>query len=568
VRRSKTEVNIVPDASLIGKLGRRAKSLPETVAELVDNSLDAFWILHQRSRKFSSLEVIIEADQEIFSIQDNAKGMTANELGKALIVGSTEKEGKQDMIGSHGFGLKSASMHIADELIIYSMHYLEPKTVNVLRFNKNEFEKRARLIQAKEKDPLKAIRDTWTLEVESLTPSDVADHVYFPDKRGTKIVLKHGGRYKAGSKEGIQNRLRKIFAPLLGAEEGAQRSKPMFKNDFDMKILWRGTGGRNEDLSGSGPFYTARLDETGHPIKKGHSSFTKGTQKKEPAVLDLIEGDTYVDIPKKTINGKLVYGRAAIIDRSQYHDSKYGFDLLKNGRVIEFNVLDPKVATDEGEDIIFLAKSADKARIVGQLFMDDWETDHQKTTFLRSNNEEWKELADHIQKHIHALFKRSSSLQNAGKSKESRQKKEVNKVLHTYADTFKGKIGSAVNQAKKNPKAKVVIDKNLSNKILKNKIANLIAEAEFEHLGPRAPLRKYSLQLNESKPVLKVSINVDHEIFSGCEVSHWNLMSYFIQLDCIAEATIKNLDNNSDSLDLFLKQRDYLLNALKKNKGS
>jgi hypothetical protein len=565
--RLKTEVNIVPDPSFIGKLGRRAKNLPETVAELVDNSLDAFWMLPKSKRERKTLQVYIEADHETFSIQDNAKGMTPTELGNAFVVGATEKEGKKSMIGSHGFGLKSATMHIADEVVIYSMHYSDPKTVNVVTFNRIEFEARAKKIKLKEKDPFKAIQETWRLEVESLMPSDVAEHVHFPEKHGTKIVLKHNGKYKSGSKEGIQNRMRKIFAPLLGQEEGAQRPKAAYKYEFDMKIIWRGKGGKNEVLTGSGPFYTARLDEAGNPIKKGNSSFSKGSQKKEPAVLDLIDSDTYVDIPKKNIGGKTVYGRAAIIDRSQYHDGKYGFDLLRNGRVVEFNVLDAKASTDEGHEITLLSKSADKARIVGQLFMDDWDTDHQKTQFLRSNNEEWHELALHVDKHIRPLFKRSESLQNAGRSKESKVKKQVNEPLHKYADTFKDKIKGSVLRAHKNPKSKSIVEKEVSNKSLRNKILNLTPEVHFDHLGPRASLRRYALLLEEARPIIKITINVDHEIFKGCEVSHWNLMSYFIQLDCLAEVTIKSFANSSnDSLDKFLKQRDQLLSVLKKTK--
>lgn len=568
--KKKIEVSIIPDPSLIGKLGRRAKNLPETVAEIIDNSLDAFWDLPVQLRKKSCLDILIDANSEIFSIQDNGKGMTAEELGNALVVGFTKKEGKKSSIGSHGFGLKSASMNLADELTIYTMHYLDPKTVHVIKFNKTAFEARAKKIKAEEKDEYKAIRDIWKLEVQSVSPSEVAEVAHFREKRGTKVVLNHNGKYKPGSREGIQNRLRKIFGPLLEKENGTQKTKSSFQYDFEMKIQWRSKSTKTESLTASGPFYTPRLDEHNLPFKKGSFPYQKGTQSNEAAVLEFIEKDTYVDIPLKIINGKAIYGRAAILDRSQYHDGKFGFDLLKNGRVIEFNVLETKAGKNyDGKETSFLSRTADKGRIVGQLVMDDWDTDHQKTQFIREADS-WNEVAEHVNQHIKVLFKRSEILQNAGRDKENRDKRKSNEPLHDFANTFTEKIRSSVGQAFRNAKVKQnleqiikKIDLPSNTKLDKKSIENLIPDLRFEHLGSKAPLRKYKIISEGNKKVLRISLNVDHEILKGCEVSHWNLLSQFVQIDCLAEVAIRESIGGKD-LELFIKHRDMILDSFKK----
>lgn len=543
-----TKVSIIPDPSIIGKLGKRSKNISETIAELIDNSLDAFIQLPTSLQNGKDLEVTVEVTDQVVTIQDNAKGMNAKELGMALKVASSNKSTNKDMIGTYGFGLKSASMFLADRLEIYSIHHNEPTKVNYLNFDRKAFEKKADEISKKEKNTLSAIEQTWSVEVQTLSISQASDKAHFNHRRGTKIILHHGGKIRAGNKEVIQKKLKQIFAPLLTPSENSPTTKSIYLKNFSMRLFWKDVKGKIEELFAAGPFYDVRLDSDGTPMKKSDLS-SKGKLNNEPVVLPFKMGVTYVDIPVIKINGKRVFGRAGLLDRSQYHDGNYGFDLIKNGRVIEFNVIEPRIGKrPDGTPSVFFTKSSDKARIVGQLHLDDWEADHQKTQILRTS-EGWHELTKHVEKHVAQLYTMSTKLQNAGFKKESAKKAKIFSPLDLDNKKIKKIVTDLAKSNNKNLRTASIEEiHNLSIKIRSSEQTN---ENAFS-------FKSRSLK-NGSE--ISITLFLKHKTFSMENQLELNQASKFIQITCIVAflSQILKVDFTHNQL---IELENKLLNSL------
>jgi DNA topoisomerase VI subunit B len=99
----KTEfIDITPDRSLMLKLGNSGYSLDESVAEFVDNSIDA--MLEKRN-----LRVDVEINKGRILVKDNGRGMSREEIGNALKLGASKKE---NQLGKFGLGMKTACLSL------------------------------------------------------------------------------------------------------------------------------------------------------------------------------------------------------------------------------------------------------------------------------------------------------------------------------------------------------------------------------------------------------------------------------------------------------------------------
>jgi DNA topoisomerase VI subunit B len=96
-------VNITPDTSLLPKLGKSGYSLPQAIAELVDNSIDAI----DTNQKVGEINVTIE--KSFIKVYDNGSGMTKEELINSLRLA---KSNKQNQLGRFGLGLKTAALSL------------------------------------------------------------------------------------------------------------------------------------------------------------------------------------------------------------------------------------------------------------------------------------------------------------------------------------------------------------------------------------------------------------------------------------------------------------------------
>src|SRR3989344_2052377 len=107
---NKKKINITPHKSIYRKLGRSSHGFNESVAELVDNSIDAMTEEQKESKDKMIVKIVVDSNNYNLVIIDNAKGMSENEAAKAVVLAESTK-GKKDL-GEYGFGLKTAALSI------------------------------------------------------------------------------------------------------------------------------------------------------------------------------------------------------------------------------------------------------------------------------------------------------------------------------------------------------------------------------------------------------------------------------------------------------------------------
>lgn len=532
---------IVPDVSLFEKLGARSRAFPMVTTELVDNSLDSWLLMPESLKKNKNLKIDITARTakgSWFIIRDNAGGMTESELAAALTVAKSSKD-KTKVLGSFGFGLKSAAMYIGPRFKIFTRSHKDPKKVYYLYFDKTKFGK----------------ADKWEIDIDALTLNEAAKaDVHFGDGHGTEIWIENE-RFKSALEKGIVNRLRKTFAPRLPVKDQVQTGK--YHASSSMDLVFNG-----KPLYAFGPFYEKWVKPTLPVDEKG-----KGGQ--DFPALDIRHKT--VEIPEIKINGKSVWGRAGIIDRGMGHNNQYGFDLIKHFRVVELHAMDKK-----DEKRIGFAGGNHYARVVGQLFLDGWNTDHQKTEFM-TDDDDWEKVTDHVAKYVKELNKISSDLQHPNKGKENAASKLAeSKAREDAPDINKGvqravrsgslkKVLVAIEsrrEAEKKKTSGVVQPVAKPAPVISNsKLLATKPVTDFERVGLKARLVKTKVITDASGTRLKVSINLDHPFLKGRESAELKAIAEFVAVDSFSQYILEN--RNLMTHEDFLELRDKFLTELR-----
>lgn len=546
------EHEITPDISLFGKLGARSRAFPMVVTELIDNSLDS-WRLMPASKKGSKeLKIHIDAGtgkDAIFEIRDNAGGMTEHELARALKVAHSDKEGAESkkLIGSFGFGLKSALMYIGPRFQIYSVSHTDPKTVWHVDFDRTRFED----------------KKTWSIGIHKLSLSEAAyAEVNFPDKHGT-IIRVTNEKYKSASKEGILNRIRSTFAPLLPNTGKVHPRLRPYLNKFEKMEVWF----NDDQVFGSGPFFEEYVPPTPREIaeRKAESPYDIGAIKKGvqdfPAILP---SGAFVEIPRKKVDGKEFWGIAGILDRGMAHNNHYGFDLVKNGRVIEKHVLD----RENKYRRVGLMASNHNARIVGMLFFDDsdWKTDHQKTEFLK-DSDDWKVVAEHVGKTIKPLLSISSNFQNPNKAHQTEEQEKKGNELKPVLEAL-AKDAHKAFRAPALKRALTSIDKSLSSDssskpptISNTRIQSAKIQYKTSSLGANQNLVQVKNLNSKGAPLLETKVNVDHPLLKGIDTQQNKLVVSFLYFDSLARFICS--ERKGATLEDFFLIREALFHEIK-----
>ena len=107
------QITLRPDPRVAEVLTRNPYPLPDAVAELVDNSIDA--------NANDILIRFVRNDNKVLSLQiiDNGCGIETSEFDKAMQFGYRNPHKLRD-IGMYGVGLKTSSLSQADELLVFS----------------------------------------------------------------------------------------------------------------------------------------------------------------------------------------------------------------------------------------------------------------------------------------------------------------------------------------------------------------------------------------------------------------------------------------------------------------
>lgn len=549
-----TTFTIVPDRSLIRKLGARSRAFPMVVTELVDNSLDSWTEIPQSKRK-KGLVVEISAEGKsarnpYFIIKDNAGGMTAEVLAKALKVAHSIKTGDPKFLGEYGFGLKSACMYIGPEFEIFTRSFREPDLVHYLLFDHKKFEKDT--------------SDSWEIEVKTMSVKDAGKaEVYFPDGHGTEIRIKNE-KYVSANREGIEKRLSRIFGPRLPKKGNAPKLGRGGIKYEEMTIKFN-----NDAIYASGPFYTPYEPPTKDDKASKSGDKDHGLQN-EPALVPRYLNQL-VTINSKSIKGRKVSGIAGIIDRGMGHNNKYGFDLIKNGRVIEMNVTD-----GEKENAVGLSRLNHNARIVGQLFLDDehWQTDHQKTEFLRDGqNDVWQGVAEYVESNIKSLIKISRNLQEPQLQEIEKRESESDQIVRKAVEEALPDISNEIQKSARSGELKSLLNKidlevktgpnpkKLNQKTSNTSLVYAKPIIGSEYNGRTAALYRLSSRKSDSNILLTVKVNFDHPFLKKWESGERKAIAGFIGADAMAEYILK--EKGLDTIEQFNRIRDTILRGMK-----
>jgi len=129
-------VSINPHKSIYRKLGSSSHGFNESIAELIDNSIDARTILQKNGKERLIIKITINDEDCI--IEDNANGMSLKEAQKAITLAESEKT--EADLGQFGFGLKTSCLSIGDtfELITSKLNSNEEYKIV---FDVDKFEK-------------------------------------------------------------------------------------------------------------------------------------------------------------------------------------------------------------------------------------------------------------------------------------------------------------------------------------------------------------------------------------------------------------------------------------------
>jgi len=95
------EINILPDRSLMPKIGQTGYSISQAISELVDNSIDA-----REEGKALTVEVSFDADKDMVEVSDDGVGMDEQAAANSIKLAHSSKKNK---LGEFGLGLKTAA---------------------------------------------------------------------------------------------------------------------------------------------------------------------------------------------------------------------------------------------------------------------------------------------------------------------------------------------------------------------------------------------------------------------------------------------------------------------------
>lgn len=538
---------IVPDVTLFGKLGARSRAFPMVVTELIDNSLDSWEEMPSKFKGKDGLRIEIHASEKTakdsrFIIKDNAGGMTKETLVKALTIAHSLKTNKANLIGNFGFGLKSACMYIGSEFDIYTQHHSSPDIVSHIHFNLKAFETQG---------------TEWEISGNELSTHEAGKlhHVFFPYKHGTEIRIKNE-KYRKASEDGIFKRVQRIFGPRLAKKSGTPKIAKLKNSYDDMHVFFN-----TKELFASGPFYEV-FEPRKPALGEDPLDRNKGAQKE--AALDPKYLSRLVNIPVTKISPtKTFWGVAGIIDRGMAHNNQYGFDLIKNGRVIETNVTDK----DKDDLVVGLLNNNHSARVVGQLYMDDaaWKTDHQKTEFIK-DDPDWAKVAEVVSEKIKHLAKESSNLQHPNKAKAGARdatKSAVTQMSQKEAPRIVASISKgAKSEMMKATLAK--IDRDIVatgkpvSKVSNSKLISMRPEVNFVNLGEDEKAFRRYIKNSGKSIVIKIDVNCDHpaleKYHSGELTAIANLMAVEVYAAHIyKEKGSTNIDHLFDLQEAILK---------------
>lgn len=134
------EINILPDRSLMPKIGQTGYSVSQAISELVDNSIDA-----RQEDKALTVEIYLDSDKGVVEVSDDGIGMNEGIAANSMRLAHSTKKNK---LGEFGLGLKTAATSLGKKFQIlttqkgsdeeYMLEYDEEKWLKSGDWTKHE----------------------------------------------------------------------------------------------------------------------------------------------------------------------------------------------------------------------------------------------------------------------------------------------------------------------------------------------------------------------------------------------------------------------------------------------
>lgn len=195
-------IDVTPHQTLMPKLGKTGYSIPQAIAELVDNAIDA------RIEDYP-LVVAVKIGKHGISVADNGTGMGRDDIHNAMILGMSTKK---NMLGEFGLGLKTSCTALGRRFKVMSSRLGDPHAYSV------DYDEEAWV----------AAGAAWQMELEADT-ADPGDHY-------TVVEVSKLYKYYGGVVEVVQRDLQQRFAPFIndGTVELRVNKRKCRPEEFDL----------------------------------------------------------------------------------------------------------------------------------------------------------------------------------------------------------------------------------------------------------------------------------------------------------------------------------------------
>mgnify|MGYP003948664603 CR=1 FL=1 len=378
------KIDVTPNPRILQMLGEIAFEPWQCIAELVDNSLDAYisateanknWLSDMGMENYS-IDITLptqheyEAGLAILSVQDSGPGLTLEELKNAVTAGFSGNDplGK---LGLFGMGFNIATARLGRKTRIRTTR-VDDTSWLVMELDLDEMQNTGKFHAQLAREPKEDDGYHGTI-VEILR-------------------LKHEfkGNLTAGAGiGGIKKQLSRIYSAILNEQLVTMR---LSENDIIpwSHCIWNIN---REAILGSGTSVPAYLQIDyllpDYYFCKVCWHWSSSESVKENTCPACGEKNN-IELKNRRIHGWLGIQR-------YFDQSHYGIDFIRNGRIIEPLSKECFYWNEDGE--IELEYPIDTThwggRIVGQINIDFAQVDYQKTSFAK-NKREWSEVVDYL----------------------------------------------------------------------------------------------------------------------------------------------------------------------------
>lgn len=368
-----TDFDLTPDPRVLQILGEINLDQWKCLAELIDNSVDAFINARRDGVRMDSPAVVIslptqDKEDASVTIRDNGQGMTLEQLERAVRAGWSGNN-PLDNLGLFGMGFNIATARLGMVTEVYTTRTGDKEWTG-LRIDLNE------------------LRRTRTYQTPRLTRPK-----HDPSAHGTEIKilrLKADQRIyfsKSANHNKIRRQLARVYAPLLLSKDAAF-SLQINTQNIQAKRSCHWDPDRSV-LGGDGkPVHAVETFDVELPAR--HYCLTcmlsfSGTQ-----------GCPTAGPECKTVEVKRrLHGWVGL--QRYMHEEDFGLDIIRNGRVIEVQNKDLFVWSggERPEREYPIDDQRNRGRFIGEIHLDHCRVSYTKDRFERDDTS-WAEMVSLI----------------------------------------------------------------------------------------------------------------------------------------------------------------------------